>query len=202
MFSTRKQRGINQKLYLIETCAYDPVVLSRSYVIMGSTGNAYTVTISNIPKCTCPDHTLNNNRCKHIYFVLIRVMMYQSVDKSIYTDNDLTQMFINIPQITNSIHADKNIVDKYHELNKLNNEQIDSHNNLDKDKLDDLCPICLDDLENGEEIDYCKYSCNKVVHKECFNIFQIKNGSYCLYCKKPWTKNSDNGVYINLSKVK
>ena len=23
----------------------------------------------------------------------------------------------------------------------------------------DVCPVCLDPLENGKELDYCKYSC-------------------------------------------
>lgn len=36
--------------------------------IAGTTGNLYTVTISKVPSCTCPDHR-QGNQCKHIIYV-------------------------------------------------------------------------------------------------------------------------------------
>lgn len=182
-FSQRKQRGITQKLFLIETLTKKDEI-SREYVIMGSTGNVYNVTISFDPVCTCPDYTTRANRCKHIFFVLVRIMKVYDPDKMRYTSNDLKNMFNNIPEITNILCVDNDIKDKY----------IQSKNNKITIKNDDLCPICLDDIQNGEEFEYCQAQCGKCVHKLCFTMWCKKNPANCLVCKTPWGIQK----YINL----
>src|SRR5438105_3268942 len=104
----RKSRGKDQKIFLILTHEYDPKVYERRYEVMGTTGNAYTVTINKSPVCTCPDHTVRHKRCKHIYFVLTRIMKVkpEQEDMSSYTDQDLNDMFANIPQITENLRVD------------------------------------------------------------------------------------------------
>jgi hypothetical protein len=62
--------------------------------------------------------------------------------------------------------------------------------------INDLCPICLDNLDNSEPLDYCKYSCGKAIHSECFKMWSKKFNNKCLYCKKPW--NNIESEYINL----
>ncbi len=48
---------------------------THTYGITGSTGdNIYTVRIGTVPSCTCPDFELNRYRCKHIYYVLVRLL--------------------------------------------------------------------------------------------------------------------------------
>ena len=87
--STRKNRGLTQKLFIIESKSdYD-------YVIMGSTGNVYDVTISNIPTCTCPDFTTRGNRCKHIYFIMMKIMKVINDEQEEYSDDDIAQMVLN-----------------------------------------------------------------------------------------------------------
>ena len=65
----------------------------------------------------------------------------------------------------------------------------------------DLCPICLDDLENGTELDYCKYSCGKPIHTICFKMWAKKKSKTCVFCRENWegVKKQDAG-YINLLK--
>ena len=92
----RKQRGITQKLFLIETLKKKDEK-SREYVIMGSTGNVYNVNITNDPTCTCPDYTNHANRCKHIFFVLVRIMKVIDPDKLI-----LLRAFVNKQSIRDS----------------------------------------------------------------------------------------------------
>ena len=187
----RKERGKHQNLYLIERLA-ETDELIRSYIIMGSSGNVYTVAIKNDPSCTCPDFQTRGRRCKHIYFVLIRIMKVTNEDKTIYSNTDLTKMFKNIPAITNNLMADSSIKTKYNKIN--NNEQVKQKS------TDDLCPICLDDLENDEPIDYCKFSCGKSVHVECFNMWTKTKGQTCVYCRHNWsiTPKTVNYGYINL----
>lgn len=69
----------------------------RSFVILGTTGNKYTVTITECSNCTCPDFTLNDNFCKHIYFIFLRVLKSKTAKRR-NSKNELTKLFLNIPK--------------------------------------------------------------------------------------------------------
>lgn len=92
--AVRIERALWQPMYLISDTALPPSVGIGRFVVQGSTGNAYTVEISTHPSCTCPDFMENVrasahrcvkrshdhvadcqcNYCKHIIFVLIKVL--------------------------------------------------------------------------------------------------------------------------------
>jgi len=100
-------------------------------------------------------------------------------------------MFSNIPKIGKQLIAGDKIKEKYSKLkNKSKSKQV-----TQKD-TDDLCPICLEDLENGEELDYCKFSCGKPVHTECYKMWLKKKAAKCIYCQANWHTEKTN--YINL----
>ena len=86
----------------------------------------------------------------------------------------------------NLIYVNNSIKQKYIKL---------SNTNLIVAKgIDDLCPICLDNIDNGEEYDFCKQDCNRCVHKECFSMWCTKNTAICLFCKKPWNYTINNTI--------
>jgi flagellar biosynthetic protein FliO len=69
----RKNRAFNQNIYLLKM--FQPKnIYERIFHVIGSTGNLYSVSINEHSSCTCPDNTQNKNICKHIYFILLRVM--------------------------------------------------------------------------------------------------------------------------------
>lgn len=192
---SRKERGKTQNLFLVEIL--EPKnVYEKSFIIMGSTGNIYTVSINEQPTCTCPDFRLRHKSCKHIFFVLIRIM---KVDES-QTENGLTktllkQMFRKMPKMLNELMIDKDQKQKYQKL------QTNLGGDVVKQKpLEDICPICLDDLSNGESIEYCKYSCGKSIHKQCFDMWSKHRGQSksCVFCQQNWEPS--NTEYINLNK--
>lgn len=190
---TRKERGKNQKLYLIESIE-STLQFKKEYMVMGSTGNVYKVTISSMPTCTCPDNQLRHRRCKHIYFILIRIMnVSKNEDKNKFSKRDLMKMFKSIPEVTRCLI----INDK---LKEIYNKKINKNENVfvGKKSVDDLCPICLDDLMNGDELDYCKYSCGKAIHKECFQMWAKVKANKCLFCHEPLNVQENNRKYINL----
>lgn len=200
--SSRKERGKVQKLYLIERLPFKSNY-EKNYIIMGSTGNIYQVDIKDTPSCSCPDYQTRFNRCKHIYFVLIRIMRVKNseVDNESYTKSELKKMFQSIPNIIENVFVNHNIKKSYESKYKnklLNKDVVDEI--IEQKSTNDLCPICLDDLENGEELDYCKYSCGKPVHKDCFSMWLIKKKSNeCVFCRQLWTKPlNDKQKYINL----
>lgn len=196
----RKLRGLIQKLYLVETLPAT-VPEELSYQIMGSTGNVYTVTISTNPSCTCPDYQTRHNRCKHIYFVLLRIMQVPDKDTNIitYTKQEVITMFSKIPQVTNYLCVDEKTRDMYI---KLKLKQDGSGKTAQKD-LDDVCPVCLDDLTNGFKLEYCKYGCGKNIHAECYSMMNKKKDKcdmICVFCRASWHEDpTAKDKYINLT---
>ena len=207
--STRIERCFTDNLYLVESI---PPNLNeekkRVYLIMGSTGNVYSVVITNKPTCTCPDFRQRKKRCKHIYFVLIRIMKVENPIIKKFTNDNLDEMFNIIPLITNNLIVDKSKRDKFHEITnniKSNNsKEINSKtDNKVKQRLNDndICPICLDSLNNGKELDYCKYSCGLTLHKKCFQMWEKRNKGICVFCRANWYKNKKKNkpnLYVNL----
>ena len=176
MSSQRIERCYTDNIYLIESVPPDSEEdTERTYVIMGHSGHIYNVTISHRPKCTCPDFYLRGNRCKHIYFVLIRIMNIDNVTDKYYSDDDLTDMFRNIPPIA------QNLMYKGSDVEINEGKEVEQ-----KFEEGDICPICLDPLENGKELDFCRYSCGKTIHSKCFSMWVKSKGSICVFCRAQW----------------
>jgi uncharacterized Zn finger protein len=51
----------------------DTNALRETFKVLGSTGNVYTVTVEQVPKCDCPDFG-KGNHCKHLIFVMLKVL--------------------------------------------------------------------------------------------------------------------------------
>lgn len=188
--SSRKDRSKTQNLYVIE--ARNNGLYEKKYIVMGSTGNVYTVTIGPHPTCTCPDYRNRHARCKHIYFIMLRIMkINKGEDKPKYSPAELIDMFRNIPKEVEHLYVD---ADTYKKYDQMKNQE--SGNVQMKSIEDDLCPICLDDLTNGEDIEYCKTRCGKAIHRECFKMWSRGREKACMFCRSPWDTVST--AYINL----
>ena len=189
MSSQRIERCYTDNIYLIESVPPDPEEdTERKFVIMGHSGHVYNVTITNRPKCTCPDFYLRHNRCKHIYFVLIRIMNIDNVTDKYYSDEDLSEMFSNIPPVA------QNLMYKGDNMENNGGKEVEQ-----KFEKGDICPICLDPLENGKELDFCRYSCGKTIHSKCFSMWVKSKGSICVFCRAQWY--STNALSQNHKKV-
>lgn len=60
---------------------------------------------------------------------------------------------------------------------------------------DDSCAICCSEFEGAKAGDpalvFCRYSCGKSLHSECFEMlksFEASKGNrlLCVYCRQPW----------------
>lgn len=199
----RKDRAYNDGIYLIEMMDDDEdedETPEKKFAVMGSTGNVYTVTISNEPSCTCLDYRINDRRCKHIFFILMRVMKVIDEDQPFYTDEELKEMFENIPSVTRNLMVKRKYKKKYKKLaeeasndeeEKTENKPADEGNEktehtVKRKELNDICPICLDDINNGKEVDYCKEGCGNNIHVECFRMWAKKNNAICVFCRAKW----------------
>ena len=183
--STRKERGKIQRLYLIDKNLVN--YTNCEFKVMGTTGNVYTVNMTNKPKCDCYDYKTRDRRCKHIYFILLRVMGLDEIGVDIeeYCDNELTVMFTTMKDPLNNVIIDSNIKNKY-KTKKINKP-------VNMRKLDE-CPICLEDIGNKSVI-HCESTCGNPVHKSCFDMWRKSKGNQCVFCRGEMIIQNE---YVNL----
>lgn len=183
---SKKNRAINQKLYLV-----DVENNNKKFVIMGTTGNIYSVFIKPKSECSCPDFTMYKNKCKHIYFVLIKILNIHNIfnfgkEDEILNDYEISKL-LNEFSLYKNLFIDTNLKSKYNNL--LNGVPI---------KIDDVCPICLDDVNDDSDLDYCKYSCGKAIHKKCLSLYSSYNKSIkCPFCSANFNLPISSN-YINI----
>lgn len=169
----RIYRAKTQKIYLVNRNVTDK---SADFDIMGSTGNIYTVSLNGKPECTCPDHELRNRRCKHILFMLAKIFNVEDPYQPKFSMNEI-----------------KKYITCYQENIKKFNISYDTKNKcIDVGKRDicDDCIICLDPIDNGEKYIYCKTSCGKCLHENCYNMFRKTGKTTCPYCMNEFKFNN------------
>jgi len=169
--SSRKEKAFIQNIYLLQMDKVKNKYV-REFKVVGTTNNVYTVTIDNDPRCTCPDCAYRGKICKHIYFIMLRIMQINGDVKNHYNNNELLEMFYYIPAYVSNDMA----------LKQEKKKDI-------KQKFDDKCPICLDNItEKSKNLDYCKYGCGKSVHQTCLTIWQKSNkvSLKCFFCRHDW----------------
>lgn len=183
--TSRKIRGITQKLYVIN---YTTDGQKINVDIMGSSGNMYNLTITNKPICNCPDFILRQKRCKHIYYFLIKGLKLSDGDEDDdeYTDNEIKIMCKKAIDIKNNMFVDNKVKKKFMK-NKKNFKNLKKSGNVKHKPIDDLCPICLDDLTDGNKLSFCEFSCGKGIHQECLDMyFKTTPKRNCIICNMPW----------------
>lgn len=194
-FKSRVDRAFSQRIYLIDT-TYLPSEENIAkkgteaffFEIMGNSGTAYGISFIENKKihCTCPDHNINGNLCKHLLFVLIRVLGFSTdqVFKDYYEPayNDSPDKFM-ITQIT----VERSIRYMEHRKTLSDTTEIgpDGKTRKEVDKTEP-CPICLEDL-GEEQLVWCKAQCGNSVHQSCFlKWFQKKSDASCVLCRAQW----------------
>ena len=86
----RIKRAKTQRLYMITWKRRD---VGGEFIVLGSTGNVYNVTIGHVNSCSCPD-ARKGNLCKHQLFVLLKVLQEPSDSPIVwqrgFTDRELS----------------------------------------------------------------------------------------------------------------
>ena len=138
--------------------------------IVGSTGNIYTVTVSHVPACTCPD-SAKGNECKHKVYALHTVLkapFHLQYQLALVT-SELEEIFARAPPIPTDLAEDS----------KGSRKPTDGE-----------CPICYFDLDEAHnKLVWCKAQCGHNLHKSCFDQWAKSQGGKevrCVYCRTPW----------------
>lgn len=176
-----RDRALTQRMFVLDrkrdTSTSDYPIETVS--LAGTTGNVYTITIDKLPSCNCP-HALKGNQCKHIIYVLARVLRvpaeleYQLA----FLSFELREIFAQAPPLPSETGDD-------------------TKKDGNRKPLEGECPICCVDFEpadGGEEVVYCKAACGNNIHKECFERWAAtKKGKEvtCPFCRTPWQGDPD-----------
>ena len=163
---------------LLDQSNQDDQPLSETFLLAGTTGNVYNITISSLPTCTCPDYRKNRSQCKHIIYVLTNILKVREdlAYQLAFLRDELTEIFETAP------------------LPSVGIKPNEEGNGGDKRKaIDGDCPICFMSMDpkSGEDFLWCKSSCGQNVHRECFEKWAkssvASNGKVrCVYCRAEW----------------
>jgi SWIM zinc finger len=81
-----------------------PCHTTTTFVVLGTTGNVYHVNIDRLSRCSCPDFQSKGLHCKHIFFVLLKVLRVPLHSFLLYQDawltSELQSMFTNFRDTT------------------------------------------------------------------------------------------------------
>ena len=214
----RIDRAVTQRMYLVERG--DVENHKCKFVVLGSTGNVYNVSISHVASCSCPDH-LKGNLCKHILFVLLKVMGLPRDSNLIYQaawlTSELDDMFAQSearrgggkPSLRTKglsmyakVKSGEDLVD--HKTMLLTARQVVEQ--------DSNCPICFESLvQCKERLTYCRAQCGANFHAKCIEHWIASQSSRsasttCPNCRQPWENNAQQSIdhregYSNLGKA-
>lgn len=175
----RIDRALAERIYLRGTHATGADVM---YDVTGQSGNDYKITINQTTKtarCTCPDHAVRNSTCKHILYVLFRILR---ADNSQTTLQDVIQSVDTTPQINQPRVCQSAVLTRIWDKYKTNGKAWKEPRWEDKDE----CPICFDELKpESEYIHWCRLQCGKCLHRSCYDAVAMK--TLCPCCRSKWT---------------
>lgn len=169
-----------------------------NFFILGATGNVYTVTLTSNPSCTCPDRT---TPCKHILFVLIRVLGV-SLDDTCLRRRTLRpcqlSRLLAAPTLPEAM-AGSNVRERFHQLFFQARQGVLRPCVEIEDGA--ICPVCLDEMEKGEKVVACG-TCRNAIHEECLLKWKRSSGrrsTSCVICRARWRDRNDQDKYLNLA---
>ncbi|XP_028755869.1 mitogen-activated protein kinase kinase kinase 1-like [Neltuma alba] len=187
-FSDRILRALRHPLLLLHRS-------HASFFILGATANVYTVTLSSLPSCTCPDRT---TPCKHILFVLIRVLGlpldHFCLRRRTIRPSQLRRL-LDLPTSPDSL-AGAALRERFHQLFFSGRQEPSI-------EMEDgtTCPICLEEMGKDDKVVACG-TCRNPIHEECLVKWKRSRGrrtASCVICRARWRGMNDQDQYLNLS---
>ncbi|KAL7567838.1 hypothetical protein ACA910_000581 [Epithemia clementina (nom. ined.)] len=143
--------------------------------MLGSTGNVYTTCLTHQPTCTCPDFQKRRDLCKHLIFVLVRVVGLSTNDSLAYqkalVTSELETLYQRVSQrvqdnnsndsSSSDVWANPGVRSRYAAMKQGKGKAGDHGNNsceeqkqqqeqddgaVQRRSLEQDCPICLEDM--------------------------------------------------------
>jgi hypothetical protein len=194
--SDRVDRAQRQRLFYINNKILEEDA-GVDFTVVGSTGNIYNViSLEKKWSCNCIDYKNRKAPCKHIYFVLLKVLKFAERDVMSSSPNSSTigsSRVIEKLRMSNSVDEgtrlfnSRLIQQRLEDLSRQGNDKTNSKKRTVSQRElseDNTCVICFDDMLQSENLTYCQYSCGKSVHQACFAVWvKTAKQKICCYCR-------------------
>ncbi|PNW78529.1 hypothetical protein CHLRE_09g393550v5 [Chlamydomonas reinhardtii] len=215
----RAMPGSAHRMFLVESrqvaAADAPGGPEQEFHVLGATGNVYVVHIGTQPACTCPDFAKRAGLCKHILFVMLRVLRQDRLDPVIWQRALTIREAQRVLSVFNgggaggagvvdqSVLANERLRKRYADIvhgGAAGGEGAGEEAGGAAGKkgvqrpVEGDCPICCEEMHAGgpakEAVTFCGL-CGNNMHKECFGRWAASKRSNrqpvtCVYCRANW----------------
>jgi hypothetical protein len=180
----RRHSGLTQRIHLIQI---DDFCTDVKFHVLGTTNRVYNVQFNTVVfKCSCPDYVFRKMNCKHIYFIMERVIKNINFDSI----SDLyAKLLLCLPHLDQNFVAGEDLQEEYHKVIDQGYQRSDKKVKLVHRNND--CCICLEDI-NGD-LFTCKV-CLNAVHVSCWDIWKRHKQANCVYCRQKVFKETNNNT--------
>jgi hypothetical protein len=193
----RVTRALQQRLIMLREGINDEHTKGK-YLVQGSTESTYTVSIGRFPKCTCPDHCYRKNRCKHIYFILLNVLViprHVATHTQRFALRDLKAYFeARLRRVNNYVERIDEKEDEEEKVIELDLDKIETQYGAKRKPITGMdCPICLESMDEAKEnIIYCSKTCGNNMHTTCVERWSRHSGKWsCPLCRSDWDNDEE-----------
>lgn len=184
----RLTKSLSERIYLLS--AKQISVEKWEFKVRGQSKNIYEQKLSSDSYyCSCPDHKTRRTFCKHLLFLVARVASRTDLASNIHS---------------NSSNWEKKIFEEC-SFNWV--ERLKGRLEVDKPKLPpptcigNDCPICFEEMKDGDELIQCIATCKNWLHKECINLWLNAGHSTCPLCRSEWIEESNSDIMELNSKI-
>lgn len=174
----RLSRALSQQMFLLEHNAED-----FTYLVQGASFSDYLIDMNpsanpRVWTCTCPDNQTRKSTCKHMLFVLMRVLRLPPEYLS-------TKFGIPVRQVNELI--DRYSIQRARLPTTAERRVVNTTKKVKRRELDTDCPICYEEMDNTQSLVWCQYGCGNSVHKSCFARWAKRSKpATCVYCRTKW----------------
>lgn len=167
----RVQRALTQqRIRLLDTIA------PGQYLIQGSQDNNWTVHLDGTHvECTCPDNQNRGAVCKHLIFVLIRVL-----HKPITAARTVRQLLTDVPVAPPApVECSSDILMRIWQ----------AHPDWKQPRYVEgaECAVCFEAMDPTREyIWWCRTTCGNTMHRLCIEQCMAHGIQTCPHCRHSW----------------
>jgi len=192
----RIERALKQRMYLINATMI--AENDWAFVVEGSTGLHYNVLINNKLSCSCKDFETRSLICKHIYFIIARVLKNSDLIKCL-NDEDNRDYRHSYGHGHGHGHGPNiclfslklNLNEQFNEILNPRLQKKQTHIDINVTDINDVCSICYENYVLEDKVIKCIH-CNNYFHDGCISIW-LKSSVKCTcpLCRQLWKTSSD-----------
>jgi hypothetical protein len=185
----RRERGMTQPIFMMDFHVEEDCV---KFDVLGTSKVVYEVVYPSHGKvkCSCPDHVIHCNTCKHIFFITEKLLRVPTDQDWTATRDRIAKRLSHLGNGNGGeadVLADRRDVERYQEILAAD-AQAPAHRNPE-------CGICLTDFADEKGLLHVCGTCLNAVHEVCWRKWcGAKAARKCAYCRGDTSAGGDHAT--------